>query len=108
MTTLITLVCTAVLVRKNKAENLCSGASFYRYINKHLHCGVFKSLVANSMDCQKLCADTSNCLSVNTYWSDNGAEICELNKGTRDSFFDNSCFVEIRGHEHFEIQVSDL
>ena len=67
------------------AQNQCSGASYSRHINWELQCGVFKTLAANSMDCQKQCTATLNCFSVNTYRSDNGTEMCELIKGSKDS-----------------------
>lgn len=99
-----TIICAA---QCNVVDSVCSGGSFHRYINGHLNCGVFKTVIANSMECQMLCVTTPCCLSINTHCSGNGTEICELNGGRKRAFDDKSCFVEIVEHEYYELQVSD-
>ena len=93
------------LVSKAQTQNACSGANYARHINRRLRCGIFKTLPLNWVDCPKQCTSTLQCFSVNTYRSQQGKEICELVRGTKDSFQDEGCLEMKDGSEHFELMV---
>jgi hypothetical protein len=90
------------------AQKQCSNFAFSRDINLKLKCGIFKTLFANPMQCQKECVATLSCFSINTYQSENGTEICELIKGSKNSFEMTACIVRKEGSEHNELTVSRL
>jgi len=105
--TVILLVCATAFITTGHAQADCSGFLYSRDINMRLQCGIYKTLAANSLDCQKQCTATLNCFSINTYQSDNGTEICEykLIKGSKDSFDVKSCLVMKSRSEHNELMV---
>jgi len=82
----------------------CFGMSFSRQINSRLTCGVFKTLTAHPIDCQKHCGDTLNCFSINTYSSDNGTDMCELVQNSKASSDDN-CLISQDGSVHSDLKV---
>ena len=88
-----------------KGRSLCLGASYIRQVGGRLRCGIFKTLNLNMIECQEECTATINCFSANTYQNDNGTEICELVRGTRDSFQNKSCFGMEAGKEYNELKV---
>ncbi|XP_020901155.2 uncharacterized protein LOC110239757 [Exaiptasia diaphana] len=88
-------------------DNAFSLARFgVRHVDKRLRCGIFKTLAAHHVDCQELCADTLNCFSTNTY--KNGTDVCELVRGTKNSFDDKECFEKKDGGIHSELSSTNF
>lgn len=82
----------------------CFGFSYSRHQNKRLGYGIFKTLECSPIECQKDCARTLSCFSVNTYRNEKGAMTCELVKETKESV-GWSVLVHKNGGEHNEIKV---
>jgi len=100
------LVCLFTVIPRLQAQQ-CSGASFSREFNKRLTCGLFKTISAQQIDCHTACKDTKNCFSANLYKSDNGTDICELSRGTKKLYGEESpCFDWKENCEYNEIMVS--
>ena len=105
MLNVVVLIFTICLVTIIQVETGCFGVLYSDYINLRLTCGIFKTLALNSVDCHKMCSITLNCFSVNTYQSNNGTEICELARGTNNSFEDERCLVLKNGSKYSELVV---
>ncbi|XP_031561145.1 uncharacterized protein LOC116297123 [Actinia tenebrosa] len=88
------------------AQKMCSGFDFTRHIDYRLECGIFRTLVADQIKCQKTCVDTLRCFSVNVYRLENGTNICELIRKSKDSRRESACFVKKYGTEHNELVTS--
>jgi len=98
------LVCLYTVPRLQAQQ--CSGASFSREFNKRLTCGLFKTISAQQIDCHTTCKNTVNCFSANLYKSDNGTDICELSRGTKKLYGEESpCFDWKENCEYNEIMV---
>ena len=98
--TFITIVTFTTIV---SGERICSEGAFDRTMDQKLTCGIFKTVAADLFICSKLCADTIKCFSTNTYEADNGTEMCDLIKGSKESL--KYCFVGQQGSVYNEITV---
>lgn len=90
------------------SQEICSGFDFTRNLDHRLQCGIFKTLIADHIKCQKTCVETSHCFSVNIYRLENGTDICELIRKSKISRKGSACFVKKYGTEHNELVVSSL
>lgn len=100
------IIILATLVSIVRGDKQCSGGSYIREMDHILTCGIMKTVTANVMDCSKLCANTKKCFSTNTYKTDNGAEMCDLIKGSKQSLKD--CFIRQEGSVYNEIAVRNM
>ena len=104
---IIIFISASFLITGAHAHNRYS-TSFARHIGRRLQCGIIENLVANPHACRKKCTETLKCFSVNTHQAVNGTAICELVKGSKDSFENDDCFEWKTGWEHDELEVRVL